>query len=851
MILRTVGSLISRYWAVIPPVWIALLALLLTTAPSLQSVALDGEFSFLPPQSKTLVGERIFRDSFSKNFWGSSVVIVVRRNTSPAARLTTPNDVPDTQTSDREFVENVLYPRLQSLITENGWDAATPAVGHLPAQPPLVTKISTAGSDREIGALLDSQDQQATLVRISLASEYMELRNAPLIEAIENLIDPVRGELRAERLIPTGLDLYLSGPAVVGKDMRDAARESAKATEVATILLVVGLLLVIYRAPVLALIPLVTVFVGTKAAMSLLTLLAEMDIITLFSGIETYVTVVVYGAGVDYCMFLMARYKEELDGGATFGEAIAESLDKVGSAILSSAGTTIVGIGMMAFAEFGKFREAGVAMALSLCVVLVATLTLTPALLRLFGRWAFWPRVAQERMSHPVGWISPTNWTSRMLESQRWRQIWSHLADSITAAPGRWWLGTVLLMLPLAAIGGIFHDKLTYGLLEELPPVTLSVRGAVAVQDHYPAGETAPVTVFVRHPEPIFGGSPTERRQAAVMVRRLVDNLWERRQELGIADIRSLANAHGVVRDQDKSLLERGGMLLAGHPYYVSDQGDLAGRITRLDIVFHDDPFARNSLSLLERLEAESDSLLPPEMKATPEALRAAGMEGGQLYFIGPTASMRDLKDVTNRDQIRIDLMVLVGVFAVLILLLRQVMVAGYLIVSVFFSYLVTLGATIAFFWATSPGEFVGLDWKVPIFLFTILVAVGEDYNIYLVTRVEEEQRRRGPVAGVREGLARTGGIISSCGIIMAGTFSSLMFGSLTGMIQLGFALALGVILDTFVVRPILIPSYLVMLNSGRFGRWSRFLGAYSEPEDAKVPPVEPIDTPIHRPVTP
>jgi RND superfamily putative drug exporter len=210
-----------------------------------------------------------------------------------------------------------------------------------------------------------------------------------------------------------------------------------------------------------------------------------------------------------------------------------------------------------------------------------------------------------------------------------------------------------------------------------------------------------------------------------------------------------------------------------------------------------------------------------------PEELQEA-----ELYFIGPTASISDLKDVTNADQIRIDLMVLSGVFAVLFALLRQVMVAGYLILTVFFSYLVTLGATFAFFWAISPGEFIGLDWKVPMFLFTILVAVGEDYNIYLVARVEEEQRRLGGVQGVREGLARTGGIISGCGLIMAGTFSSLMFGSLSGMIQLGFALSFGVILDTFVVRPILVPAYLVMLNNGRFGSLSRILGAYVPPED-------------------
>jgi RND superfamily putative drug exporter len=120
---------------------------------------------------------------------------------------------------------------------------------------------------------------------------------------------------------------------------------------------------------------------------------------------------------------------------------------------------------------------------------------------------------------------------------------------------------------------------------------------------------------------------------------------------------------------------------------------------------------------------------------------------------------------------------------------------------------------------------YTGVDWKAPIFVFTILVAMGEDYNVLLMARVDEEQRRHGSVQGVLVALTRTGTIISSCGVIMAGTFASLMTGTLMGIIQLGFALSFGVLLDTFVVRPILVPSYLVLLYQGRFGRLGRFLG--------------------------
>jgi RND superfamily putative drug exporter len=177
---------------------------------------------------------------------------------------------------------------------------------------------------------------------------------------------------------------------------------------------------------------------------------------------------------------------------------------------------------------------------------------------------------------------------------------------------------------------------------------------------------------------------------------------------------------------------------------------------------------------------------------------------------------VRDLAAVTQQDRARIELLVLASVFVVLVLLLRRVVVPVYLLLSVLFNYYTTLGVSFAFFWLLDPHGFTGIDWKGAIFLFTILIAVGEDYNIFLMTRVHEEQRRHGLLRGITVALDRTGPIISSCGLIMAGTFASLLAGSLTEMKQLGFALGFGVLLDTFVVRPILVPAFLILLRSGR-----------------------------------
>lgn len=819
MFFRSLGLFVGRYWPALPIVWIALLVGVTLAAPKWEEIVADGEFEHLPVTAPSRQGEQVFAAAFSKNFWGSSVMVVARRDGGERPQL-----IPE----DRKFVEEVLAPRLRQLAIDNGWMRPLGEEG----PPLLVSAVSTTSSDKEIGPLLDSTDGRATLVRINLTTEYTEKKNAPLIDAVQELIDPVSGELRREALIPPGLDLYMSGPAVVGKDMREAAADSARATEVATVLLVVSLLILIYRAPILAFIPLITVFIAVKTSLGILSILSTWGLVTLFNGSEIYVTVVMYGAGVDYCMFLMARYKEELDGGASLSEAMTGSIEKVGAALAASAGTTTVGIGMMVFAEFGKFRQAGVAMSFSLVIVLIACLTFTPSLLRMFGRWAFWPKVARESLAEPPGWISPTRFAFRLLDRRRLRRIWEDLADSISRRPGTWWLATVGLMLPTAIVGVVCYNKLTYGLLEELPVSTLSVQGARAVQSHYPAGEAGPITALVVDPDTLFGGQDVGRaaaRRGSAAIADLTRRLWEKRDELDLADIRSMSHPHGVVRQQGKSLLEVGGAMAAAQhsDYYVSDTGPDRGRIARLDIVFNDDPFSRDSIAEFTNLEETIRGLLPQEL------------DNADLYLIGPTASIRDLKTVTGRDQVRIHLMVLAGVFAVLVALLRQIMVAAYLITSVFFSYLVTLGVTFATFWVLSPGDFPGLDWKVPMFLFTILVAVGQDYNIYLVSRIEEEQKRLGGLGGVREGLARTGGIISSCGIIMAGTFSSLMFGSLTGMIQLGFALAFGVLLDTFVVRPLLVPSYLVMLNSGFFGSASRWLGAYQPSGDDMPAPAE------------
>ncbi len=812
----SLGKLIERRWQVILVLWgIAFLAALGVhlrwygqNIPTWKEVAKDGEFSFLPAEMQSLLGEKLLADAFPEDLLKSSVVIVVRRYTP-------------LQDADLQFIEEVLKPRLEKIRDEENLDAKL--------------QIMTPADPRG-GRLLVSEDKEAALVIMPLKSEFLEWGNQRIIDKVQKLLysdlpsDPVM------RRSLVGLDLAMSGSATVGRDMLVAGQESARATELATTVLVVLLLLAIYRAPLLAIIPLATVIVSVKISLALVILLTQVPVwdYRVFFGMEVYITVVTYGTGVDYCLFLIARYKEELDKGLPLPKALTATLSHVGAAVVASAFTVICGIGMMVFAQFGKFREAGIGISLSLFVGLCAALTLTPALLRLSGRIAFWPGGRTERIPSEAGSATGTSLINRLVPRNKTQIFWEHVGMLLIRKPGRILVLCVLIMLPFAMLGIYRYEYLSYGLLSELPSTKKSVEGAKAVQAHFPAGNAGPLTILISNDdidadtgEGIFS---TTNGEGVMALHELINSLEQRMPELGIADIRYLDAPLGLKTRPGKDASEAKKykhrvIVNKAKSYYVSPVSESKGRTTRIDVVFVADPFARESIQQLNAVEGAINSAL--ENNASLLALRKS-----HFNFVGPTASIRDLKTVTDHDQVKIDLLVLGSVFLILVLLLRRPAISAYLIVSVFFSYFVTLGVTFAFYWFKSnywqhdPEGFGGLDWKVPMFLFTILMAIGEDYNIFLMTRIEEEQQRHGPIEGIRIAMLRTGTIISSCGVIMAGTFLSLQWGTLVGLQQLGFALAFGVLLDTFVVRPLLVPAYLILLYQGRFGAMSRFLGA-------------------------
>jgi RND superfamily putative drug exporter len=583
-----------------------------------------------------------------------------------------------------------------------------------------------------------SRDGEAALLIFGL-----RLRNSQ--QALDSTVQKIKHVVHDGA--PHGLDVAVSGAAGSSYDAEQVFTKVDGTLLPVTVALIFVLLLIIYRSPIFWVIPLLCVAVAEVCSEGLgyLLTLAGVTVNAEAAGI---LTVLVFGAGTDYALLLVSRYREELRRRSDHHEAMRAAVGHAGPVIAASAGTVILALLCLLAAHANGTRGLGPVAATGIVLSSLTALTLLPALLAICGRRIFWPFVPVYS-GEPAGEHGDRRW---MAIADRVDRGHRSIALIATAALSIMCLGLLWLNTGLTS-GNSFRGSVE------------SVSGQRVVAAHYPAGMSAPAQVVV----------PSGRRVAAV--RAAVA------REPGVA-------ALGPVQ-----------------------HGDAASLFTA---TLTANPSSRSAFALIAPLRA---------------AAEAAG--GSGTLVGGPTAQEVDQRAAATRDTKVIVPMILLVVFAVLGLLLRSLLAPLLLIATVLLSYGAALG-TGAFLFEHAFG-YPGEDPSLVLFTFLFLVALGVDYNIFLMARVREEALHLGTRRGVIRGLAMTGPVITSAGIVLAGTFAALASLPLIGFTQLGFVIAFGVLLDTLLVRTILVPALVLELD-GRVwwpSRLARAAGAVVRPANA------------------
>ncbi|MEJ3743715.1 MMPL family transporter [Actinomycetes bacterium KLBMP 9797] len=592
--------------------------------------------------------------------------------------------------------------------------------------------------DGQVTGPIPAQDGQAVQVQVplNLGAEGWERAGA--------LVGDLRDTAAAGA---SGLTTHVTGPAGAAADSAEAFEGIDSTLLYAAAGVVIVILLFTYRSPVLWLLPLVSAGIALSASQAVIYLLAKQAGLTVNAQSAGILTVLVFGAGTDYALLLVARYREELRRHQDRHEAMAVALHRAGPAIIASAATVAIGMLCLLFAETNATRGLGPVAAIGIAVGLAAMLTLLPALLVTAGRWIFWP------LRPRYGTPEPTT-----------TGLWARMGARIARRPRVTWIATALV-LAVAALGAVQLDATGLSNKESFRGTPDSVAGEDVVARHFPGGAGSPVVVIANAPQ--------------------------------------AARVRGVVATTP-------GIAAVTEP--VS-----RGEYAYLQATLADPPDSPAAYDTIDRVRDAAH--------AVPQADALVG---------GQTAVNLDLQRAARHDRNLIIPIVLVVVFLILALLLRAIFAPLLLMVTVVLSFGAALGVSALVF--RHVFGFGGADSALPLFVFVFLVALGIDYNIFLMTRVREETIQHGTRRAALTGLAATGGVITSAGLVLAGTFAVMFTLPLTTFAEIGFAVAFGVLLDTIVVRAVLVTA--LNLDIGRHIWWPSTLSRETPSHDQGVPQV-------------
>lgn len=716
------GRLTSRHpWIVIAS-WVVLAIAVVSFAPALETTQEEQEF--LPDHYESVKAFEIQEEKFPGATTPAALIVFEREDGEPLTE--------DDQATVGSIAEE-LGPQL--------------------GEETFVPQVVTVSPDGQPNVSEDGQVQIGIVGLAEGATGYDPQAFDDAKAMREELSDLTEG---------TDLVAQTTGSVPQGLDSQESGDRALAIVGIATIVLIVGLLAIIFRSVIICLMPIVVVTIVSMIATGLIGWANEIFDLKADSSIETILVVVLYGIGTDYILFFLFRYRERLRQGADTKASVVHALERAGEAIASAGGAVIVAFLALLLSSLGIFKAIGPALAIAVGVTLIAALTLVPAIVTVLGRALFWPS---------KGWkVEPTG------------ARFAKVGDALGRRPGVFAGVSGGILAVLAVFAFSFNPSFDFN--SSLPDDVESTKGLDTFQAHFAAGASEPVPVILTSDE-------------------------------GQIDEADLA-AFGAALEETEGVAQV-------YPGQLSEDGTAA----QVSVVLDSDP--------------ASDQALNDVKGPIRDAAHAAAPEGSEALVGGTPGIFADLQSAMARDYKVVFPVAALLIMLILAVLLRSLVAPLYLMAAVGLSFAATLGATVIAF--QFVGGDSGLIFMLPIYIYLFVTALGTDYNILMIARLREEAREgREPRPAAAEAVKHAGPTIAAAGVILAGTFASLMLSGNSLMMSMGFALSFGIFIAAFVMAMFLTPGLTAII--GHAAWWPGHQDRQppqehsEEPERSQVPSV-------------
>ncbi|WP_163183646.1 MMPL family transporter [Neobacillus sedimentimangrovi] len=536
----------------------------------------------------------------------------------------------------------------------------------------------------------------------------------------------------------SNLTLYVTGPAGIATDSLDLFSRADLVLLFSTVGLILVLLIIIYRSPLLAMIPLIAAVFVYQVVMQTLGFMGKAGL-QLSNQTISIGSILLFAAVIDYSLFVFSRFREELKNHQDKFAAMKAAMRETGMPVFFSGGTVLAAMLVLFFAQLGDYNNFAPTFAAIMVIIMLASVTLVPALFTLFGRKSFWPKIPK------VG-----------EESIQHHSFWSKVGRFVVKKPGLS-VAVIGLILVLSATN-MFNLKYEFDTMKSFPEDMPSRQGYEILEKKFEKGDLAPTTVIFESSETV-SAEKQEALKTALTDQLLVSNV----------------RINGITKD---------------------------GKVVNYSLTFQESPYSLKTINALEKIIDNAEQITED-----------SGLDGN-LYFAGETATKVDDRTANNRDVIIIVLLETLLIFLLLIVLTKSFKMPIYMMGTILVSFLAALG--LGMFLTELFFDIDSIANRVPLYAFVFLVALGIDYNIILISRFQEERRKHSVKKAIEIAVSSTGGVISSAGIILAATFAVLMTQPIELLFVFGFIVAVGILLDTFLIRGILLPGIIVLLEKDR-----------------------------------